>query len=43
MDQMAVKALLKVQVLEKDPVSKEWGVVVLEVMTGHPDWWKTVR
>ena len=42
MGQVAVKALVDAQALEKDQVSKERrGVAVLEVMTRHPDWWKT--
>ena len=43
MDQVAVKALIEAQALEKDLVSKErrgeW--LCLEVMARHPDWWKT--
>ena len=42
MGQVAVKALVDAQALEKDQVSKERrGVAVLEVMARHPDWWKT--
>ena len=44
MDKVAVKALMKAQVLEKDQVSKERrGVAMLEVMARHPDWWKTCQ
>ena len=44
MDQVAVKALMEAQVLEKDQVSKERrGVAMLEVMARHPDWWKTCQ
>jgi hypothetical protein len=44
MDQVAVKALMEAQVLEKDQVSKERrGVAMLEVLARHPDWWKTCQ
>ena len=44
MDQVAVKALMEAQVLEKDQVSKERRrVAMLEVMARHPDWWKTCQ
>jgi hypothetical protein len=43
-DQVAVKGLVKAQVLEKDQVSKERrGVAMLEVMARHPDSWKTCQ
>jgi hypothetical protein len=41
MDQVTVKALMEVQRLEKNQVSRERrAVAVLEVMARHPEWWK---
>ena len=41
MDQVAVKALMEAQSLDKKLISKERrAVVMLEIMSRHPEWWK---